>query len=863
MSLDIDNRILDFFSGCVLAIERLNSASFSTSLPAALKQLAVATGADRVSVYELCDAGLEAPVTALLVSESRVEQFDGSGGSEIGANAEDAAAYDKNLPFGGQAETVHVPEFHRLTSLSRLAEKVGHRTVVSAPIEMDAKPWGVLRLEFSCTDIVWTVQHELVLRSLATFIGSVRSLEARIQATEEAGLLSLSQLAAENEIAFELDANGNWTFLSPAWDRLTGYSARRALGSHHSRYLLHHPGGSVGALSELNFLDGITTQGASSGEALLKAEDGSYLWVSFLIRAVPARDGLPARYQGLLTDIRNRKSQEAHDKATAEELQAKNADLLAALVTAQEATRLRGDFLATMSHEIRTPLNGVLGMTSLLLETSLDRQQREFGLAIQSSAESLLSVVNSILDYSKLEAQHMELEDVYYDPRALVEEVFASLAEPASRKRIDLVVHPHIPMPAEVRGDPGKVRQVLLNLVGNAIKFSKTGEVVVSVWWEPLFERSGELRFDVIDSGIGMSQETVSHLFQPFHQAVAATSRIYGGTGLGLAISKRLCELMGGDIAVESQLGEGSRFQVVLPTMCKDRPDDGHHALSPIGFFQDKRVLLAGVGDLSAAAWLDALREQGAEASRVANLTSIIDSLSSEPSDLPADIIIFDTRNLEQDVSEVNRRIRLATRNPHLFLVLLDSIHSPVDRSVLKGVDPPLVIRKPVSPSRVLEMISSAQSAVAHALRKLMQRSARPLAESSTEDSPVLLLASSERRRKCLAFLLRAFSVNLVVAENFPDLIQQAIGKQHALVLLDADIGIHTEADAARKLRETLGLKAPPIVGMANSLSARKYLEDSGLFDDVLREGFQRADLQRVMEQFVPMNATTARAAVS
>ncbi len=866
MSLDNDNRILDFISGCVLAIGRLSGAPLSAALPAALKLLAESAAVERASVYELPPPGSNAPSTPSLVSEYRSERPNPKETLATRAGAEtEGVARLAGLAGQNRLGEASLAEFNgSITSTSsRPADGVRRRLMVSAPIEIEGKPWGFLRLDFARAGVVWTPQHEMLVRSFASLLGVMHGLESRAQLSEGAGVLSLNQLAAENEIAFELDAKGNWTFLSPAWDRLTGYSAHRALGSHHSRYFLHHPSDSDGELSELDFLDGVTAKGAYTGEGLLKAEDGSHLWVSFLIRALPARDGFPTRYQGVLTDIRDRKSQEAQERATARELQAKNADLLAALVTAQEATRLRGDFLATMSHEIRTPLNGVLGMTSLLLQTSLDRQQREFGQAIQSSAESLLSVVNSILDYSKLEAQRMDLEDVYYDPRDLVEEVFASLAEPASRKRIDLVAHPHSPLPAAVRGDPGKVRQVLLNLLGNAIKFSKMGEVAVTISWEPLFGGTGELRFEVIDFGIGMSQETLSQIFRPFNQAVAATSRIYGGTGLGLAISKQFCELMGGEIQVESQLDVGSRFRVVLPGTCGELAEDGREAPAPLEFFRGKRVLLTGAGDLSAEAWLAALREHGAEARRTDNLASLIGLLSKEHGESLTDIILLDMRNPGEDASEINRRIRLVTRNPQLFLVLLDSIHIPVDRSVLKGVDPLLVIRKPVLPCRALAAVSAAQLAVKQAPRKPMQRLAKPLGEPHTGAAPILLLASSERRRKCLAYLLRTFSANLVVPENFQDLIQQAIRKQCALVLLDADIGIHTEVEAARKLRATLGARVPPVVGIANSTSSRKYLEDSGLFDDILEEGFQRGDLQRIVEQFVPMSTMPARVSVS
>lgn len=502
-------------------------------------------------------------------------------------------------------------------------------------------------------------------------------------------------------------------------------------------------------------------------------------------------------------------------------------------------------------------------MTSLLLQTSLDRQQREFGQAIQSSAESLLSIVNSILDYSKLEAQRVDLEEVYYNPRELAEDVCAGLAEPASRKRIDLVVHVRFPMPEAVLGDPGKVRLVLVNLIGNAIKFSKKGEVGIVVSWEPLLENTGELRFEVIDFGIGMSEETVERLFYPFSQAGPATSRIYGGTGLGLAISKQFCELMGGEIRVESKLGAGSRFQVSLRTSGKSLVESGWGSPSELEAFRGKRLLLAGVGDLSAQAWFAALVECGLHMQRSQGLRDSLELLSKEPANGLTDVVVFDTRSLEGGASEINRGIRLVTQNPQLLLVLLDSIHSPVDRSVLKGVEPLLVLRKPISPYRALTRIAAAHAAQTQTPRKPIQRLTNAVREPNAADAPALVFAAGERRRKGLGYLLRQFSMSFVTADNFQDLMQHATHGDFIFILLDADLGIHTEVEVAQKLRAALGGSVPPLVGTADSGASRMHLANSKLFDAVLDEGFQREDLSRVVNQFASLRLSPMRASVS
>ncbi|MCC6263975.1 MAG: PAS domain S-box protein [Bryobacterales bacterium] len=857
-----ENRILEFFSGCVLAMQTMSTAPFSESLVLALKQLAEVALIDRVSVFELPPPAAGAPPIPTLVAEFRRERRSSAYSPSFLSGTEWNAQWYADLQQdrvveGSNGEAVN-PDASKPPTQS-----VRRRSVVAVPIEVEGILWGFLRMDFIHGGIVWTSQHEGVARSFAGLLGALRSLQTRSLPLEEASALTLNQLAGEREIAFELDAKGNWSFLSPAWDRLTGYRAQRALGSHHSQYFQSYREGVEGELVRLDFLDGMGASGTHAGEAVLKAEDGSHLWVSFLVTRLPAKDGFPLRYQGVLADIRNRKTLEAQEKASARELQSKNAELLAALMAAQKATRLQGNFLATMSHEIRTPLNGVLGMTSLLLQTSLDRRQREFGQAIQSSAESLLSIVNSILDYSKLEAQRVDLEEVYYNPRDLVEDVCAGLAEPASRKRIDLVVHTLFPIPDMVLGDPGKVRLVLMNLIGNAIKFSKKGEVGIVVSWEPLVEDTGELRLEVIDFGIGMSEETMERLFHPFSQAGPATSRIYGGTGLGLAISKQFCELMGGEIRVESKLGAGSRFRVLLRTSGTSMVEGGWQTPAETEAFRGKRVLLAGAGDLAAQSWFTALLECGLHMQRSQGLRDTLEFLSKETANRLTDVAVFDTKGLEGGASEINRGIRLVTQNPQLLLVLLDSIHSPVDRSVLNGVEPLLVLRKPISPYRALAKIAAAQAALPQTPRKPIQRLTNVVRETQAVEAPALVFAASEARRKGLGYLMRQFSMSFVSADNFQDLIQHAAHGEFNFILLDADLGVHTELEVAQKLRSALGASMPPLVGTVDGSASRAFLVNAKLFDVVLDEGFQREDLSRVVSQFSSLRSSTLRASVS
>ena len=274
--------------------------------------------------------------------------------------------------------------------------------------------------------------------------------------------------------------------------------------------------------------------------------EGAIRWVSTRTARLPSREGQQTAFVGTVDDITERKRLE-------EEL-ARGRD------TALETARLKSEFLSNMSHEIRTPLNGIVGMSGLLLDTMLNAEQREFAETVRSSSDALLAIVNDILDFSKIAAGKLIFEEIDFDLLVIAESTIELLAEQAHKKGIELALFVDSAVPRELRGDPGRLRQVLTNLIGNAIKFTPEGEVVLSITTETVIDDEVRIHFEVHDTGIGISPEVQRRLFQPFSQADGSTSRKYGGTGLGLAISTQLVEAMGGRIVVESELGKGSTF---------------------------------------------------------------------------------------------------------------------------------------------------------------------------------------------------------------------------------------------------------------------------------------------------------------
>ncbi len=282
------------------------------------------------------------------------------------------------------------------------------------------------------------------------------------------------------------------------------------------------------------------------GEICNRAKSGALFWVAATVTPLMGRDGKPTRYIAIRTDITEQKA--------AEEA------LRDARDAADRANRAKSDFLASMSHEIRTPMNGVIGFANLLLETALTEEQKQYAAIIASSGATLMTILDDILDFSKVEAGKLTLEPIPVDLPRLLAESLALMEARAREKQLGLVLHGEPGLPARVLADPGRLRQVLLNLLGNAVKFTERGEVRLRA-----VRLDDHLRFSVEDTGIGIPADVLPQLFQSFTQADRSTTRRFGGTGLGLAISKRLVQLMKGDIVVESTPGAGSTFHVIVP----------------------------------------------------------------------------------------------------------------------------------------------------------------------------------------------------------------------------------------------------------------------------------------------------------
>jgi len=368
-----------------------------------------------------------------------------------------------------------------------------------------------------------------------------------------------------SEIIFETDSLGVLVFLNGAWTKTLGHRHEESLRQPVARFI--HP-------EDRPAFQRILESGTAAGPAgqhqiRMTRADGGIAWLEISATQLPGGGIVGALHDRTGEMTAKRELEAAKERA----------ERMAEMANA--ANQAKSDFMATMSHEIRTPMNGVLGMAGLLLETRLEAEQREMAEAIYESGNELLRIINDILDFSKMEARRLALEPTDFNVQSLVESVVSLLAPTARDKGIALVAEVEADVPRRLYGDDGRLRQLLLNLIGNAIKFTEQGRVAVRVARD--LSGGGSTVFTISDTGIGIPVEKQGEIFEPFVQADTSPSRNYGGTGLGLSICKRLVELMGGSIGVDSRPGAGSRFWFVVPLSESDGPEPKEDELKVAG----------------------------------------------------------------------------------------------------------------------------------------------------------------------------------------------------------------------------------------------------------------------------------------
>jgi PAS domain S-box-containing protein len=524
---------------------------------------------------------------------------------------------------------------------------------------------------------------------------------------------------------------------------------------------------------------------------------------------------------------------------------------------AEAASQAKSSFLARMSHEIRTPMNGVLGMTELLLETGLTNTQRKYAETVQRSGQNLLGIINDLLDFSKIEAGKLELEKLDMDLRHTVEDVVDLLAERAHSKGLELACSIAPEVVTQVRGDPLRVGQVLTNLVGNAIKFTQQGAVLIRVMSLGQTEREVTLRFEVSDTGVGISPEAQTRIFEEFSQADGSTTRKHGGSGLGLAISKQLVQMMGGDIHVESALGAGSTFWFTLRLEKQDRLPEA----APMGLLTGVRALIVESNALNRSILTSQISAWGMTLRVAATPQQAIELLSQAAArGARYDLAIIDLGVPGVDALQLARTIRSRADIGKMRLVMLTRRQADVRDARIAGID--ACLAKPVRQTMLYEclvnvMAGQPQETVA-APAPRGPESALPMETRGD----ILLVEDNLINQQVALGMLQMLGYNVVVVGNGVEALDAHAHGSFDLILMDCHMPEMDGFEATKQLRarERSGAaKRVPIVALtANAMAQdREECLNAGM-DDHLSKPFSSQTLQAMLERWMPARAGAA-----
>jgi len=671
-------------------------------------------------------------------------------------------------------------------------------------------------------------------------ITHLRQLEVQLRLRERAIAASQNGIV----ITDARQTNNSIIYVNPAFEHITGYSAAEVIGRN-CRFLQreHHDQPALAVLRQA-----IAAGEDCTVDIVNYRKDGQAFWNHLCVSPIYDDQGLLTHFIGIQTDVSDRKQAEI-------QLRDHNQALEQARKSAESANRAKSEFLAMMSHEIRTPMNAVIGMTGLLLDTPLDEQQRSFVETTRNAGEALLEIINDILDFSKIESDQLELETHPFNLQTCVEEALDLLAAKATQKGLELAYLLPSAIPQNLCGDMSRLRQVLVNLVNNAIKFTQQGEVIVT--FETLHDSIDStsdadiaILVAIRDTGIGIPADRLDRLFKPFSQVDASTTRQYGGTGLGLAISKRLCELMGGRLWVESEVGVGSTFSFTMQMKVNPQLDQSAGSDHSEVSLQGRSVLIVDdnatnrhILELQLQAW-------GMATDSVATGAEALSLLSQGQT---FDLAILDMQMPHMDGGELAQQIRQRFPQLSLPLIMLTSLGCSLNSEVRQHFG--AYLTKPVKQTQLQQAVLTALTDRPQSVRAVAREPAPQLDTELSQRYPLRILLAEDNavNQKVALQILKRFGYRADVAANGLEVLIALDQQSYDLILMDMQMPEMDGLEATRQIRQRYSHSAPRIVAMtANAMQEdRNRCLHAGM-DDYLRKPIRIPELAQVLKTAAP-----------
>ncbi|MDP1593769.1 MAG: response regulator [Gallionella sp.] len=663
--------------------------------------------------------------------------------------------------------------------------------------------------------------------SMRTDITAQKAMEQQVEADRR---LLQNVMDTLGEGVYMLDIEGRCTYLNREAEAIIGWTSEELLGRKlHDVIHSQLPDGTPVAEADCPVHQSMLAKKLFRSETdYFQHKNGTLFPIAIV--ASPMLDGeKTAGSVAAFQDISERKFTER--------------ELLRAKESAEAASKAKGDFLATMSHEIRTPMNGIIGMTELALDTELDAEQREYLNLIKSSADSLLTIINDILDFSKIESGKLELEQLDFDVRALFASAEKALVVRAEQKGLELVYDVDSEIPDLLTGDPGRLRQVLTNLLGNAIKFSEQG--VVTLRMKLLRQSGSEIRvcIEVADQGIGISSEKQAHIFEAFTQADTSTTRKYGGTGLGLAISSQLVEAMGGQLEVESELGLGSvfSFEINFPVAAVQR------AAQPLVGLEGLSALIVDDNATNRHLLMQMLRKWNMKPEVAENAEQAM-AMASEAHcrGEPFKLMLLDAMMPDVDGFELAEKLRVSPNISYGAVMMLSSAGMREDAQRCRELSISAYLTKPVEQNELMNAIRMALGVGTDAV---------PMPGKNSPTLPrrlnILLAEDNLVNQKLAVTLLEKWGHSVELANNGREAVEKNQSQSFDVILMDLQMPEMGGLEATRLVRvyeESEGKHTPIIAMTANAMAEdRQRCLDAGM-DDYLTKPLNFDKLQAVLQ---------------